>query len=1053
MRIVIDLQGMQSASSRNRGIGRYTSAFIEAIVKNNSCHEIILAVSNFYPETIDSIRDKFQDYIPKENIRTWHAKGPVSFLSQDIQTRKATELLREAFIASLNPSIVLITSLFEGFDSDAVTSVGAFDRKVLTAVILYDLIPLIYRNQYLNNPLLEEWYENKLNHLRRADLLLAISESSRQEAIQYLGFPKDKVLNISSGINNQFTVKNIPKDEKDNILKKYGIHKPFIMYTGGVDHRKNLEGLLTAYSDLPNTLKDTHQLAIVCSLSQDERAHLESIAKGNKILNNLCLTGFVSEDDLVSLYNLCKLFIFPSWHEGFGLPILEAMACGCAVIGSNTSSIPEVIEYPDSLFDPLNTESITQKLVQVLEDEEFLIKIKNHSFSQVKKFSWDNTAKLAIQGIENYLSKENKPLNAHRPKLAYISPLPPERSGISDYSADLLPELARHYDIEVIVNQDSIQSAWIKANCPIRTVTWFRANSKKFDRILYHFGNSTFHQHMFSLLEEIPGVVVLHDFFLSGIANHIELEKGDFSFVKNLYEGHGYKAVHRRFNISEDPDPILTYPCNQQVLENALGIIVHSENSERLLKTWYGKNTNINLTVIPLLKVPSLISDQKRQQARDILGFYPGDFVICSFGMLSATKLNHRLLEAWINSSIAEIEHCKLVFVGENNLDTEYGQTIVQLIKSSQFKNRIIITGWVDTETFHKFLSAADLGVQLRTLSRGETSAAVLDCMNYGLATIINENGSMKDLPNHSVYKLPDEFTDVQLTHAIQFFLDNSKARKELGSNAKKTIIDHHTPRVCADLYQQAIESFNYIESTNINNLIYRLSEYIESPTLSKSLAQSIDKSIPTRIRKKQLLIDVSELFEKINSPRILELISNIKALLKKLLLCSSNEYRVEPIYFDLDRKVYLFARKFTLTLLNCPPNLLNDEAINYYSGDYFIGLAKQAANNSTQELVYNDMYRQGVSINLLTYSSPSFITPEEPSSTLKKEINLITISDKLLNEFNRLEAFGDLSKGSFSVIKSDNNLIKIKTSEKSLLEASYSNILDKLLEIIAKQS
>ena len=87
-----------------------------------------------------------------------------------------------------------------------------------------------------------------------------------------------------------------------------------------------------------------------------------------------------------------------------------------------------------------------------------------------------------------------------RPRLAYVSPLPPEQSGIADYSAELLPQLARYYEIEVIVRQDEISDSWVSANCPIRHINWFRSNARNFDRVLYHFGNSPFHSHMFDLL-------------------------------------------------------------------------------------------------------------------------------------------------------------------------------------------------------------------------------------------------------------------------------------------------------------------------------------------------------------------------------------------------------------------------------------------------------------------------------------------------------------------------------------------------------------------------
>jgi hypothetical protein len=137
---------------------------------------------------------------------------------------------------------------------------------------------------------------------------------------------------------------------------------------------------------------------------------------------------------------------------------------------------------------------------------------------------------------------------AARFRLAYISPLPPEKSGIADYSAELAPELAKFYDVELIVAQEQLADARLDG-LPRRSVDWFRAHAGQFDRLLYHFGNSHAHQHMFELLRAHPGIVVLHDFFFSGVLDNLERE-GYLAqgFLHALYESHGYTGLfdHRK---------------------------------------------------------------------------------------------------------------------------------------------------------------------------------------------------------------------------------------------------------------------------------------------------------------------------------------------------------------------------------------------------------------------------------------------------------------------------------------------------------------------------
>jgi glycosyltransferase involved in cell wall biosynthesis len=343
MRIIIDMQGAQTAGSRNRGIGRYTFSLAQAIVRQRSAHDIVLVLNGAYPDAVEWLRAEFSGLLPPDNIRVWQAPGPInSFTPANAWRRDSAELLREAFLASLEPDYVLVTSLFEGLSDDAAASVAKLDNSLPTAVILYDLIPLIQRKLYLNNPAQETWYESKLDSLRRADLLLAISDSSRQEAIDYLGFDADRCVNISTAADAHFVRLAPSAAQEQGGRARYGLRGRYVMYTGGIDHRKNIEGLVSAYAALPSAVRAGLQLAVVCSVQDHSRAALERLAAESGLARGeLVLTGFVPEDDLLVLYNLCTVFVFPSWHEGFGLPALEAMSCGRAVIAAGTSSLPE----------------------------------------------------------------------------------------------------------------------------------------------------------------------------------------------------------------------------------------------------------------------------------------------------------------------------------------------------------------------------------------------------------------------------------------------------------------------------------------------------------------------------------------------------------------------------------------------------------------------------------------------------------------------------------------------------------------------------------------
>jgi len=303
MRIVIDMQGAQT-ENRFRGIGRHALALAQAVVRNRGEHDIVLALSGLFPETIESIRTAFDGLLPQENICVWYAPGPVRECEAgNTWRREVAELIREAFLASLKPDVVHISSLFEGYVNDAITSIGRFDQITPVSVSLYDLIPLLNPDHYLKpNPVYEQYYLRKIDHLRRASLLLAISESSRQEGLAHLGVPEENVVNISSAVDAHFRPLVIDTERETLIRQCYGLKCSFVMYTGGIDHRKNIEGLIRAYAKLPKQLRAQHQLVIVCSIQPNDRIHLESLAKESKLAKDeLVLTGFVPEEDLLAL--------------------------------------------------------------------------------------------------------------------------------------------------------------------------------------------------------------------------------------------------------------------------------------------------------------------------------------------------------------------------------------------------------------------------------------------------------------------------------------------------------------------------------------------------------------------------------------------------------------------------------------------------------------------------------------------------------------------------------------------------------------------------------
>lgn len=402
MRILIDLQAAQNGS-RLRGIGRYSIALAEAMIKAGSQHEFSLLLNGMLDASIPGIRERFEALVPRERILVWHAVGPVDWLSDDNAARRvAAELVREAFIAFVAPDVVHVTAPSDGFGDATTFTIGAFGPRPATAITFYDVIPLVQREVYLTPyPTFEAMYHRRLEDMTRADAFLAISEHSRSEAIAYLGVPQSSVHNISADADAVFRRVEVRPWARKALASKFGLAGRFILYSGATDERKNHLRLIAAYSMLAPPLRRQFQLVFVGLTPTGHREKFRHYAAARGLSEkDFVIVGGVSDEELLLFYNLCSLFVMPSWHEGFGLPALEAMRCGAPVIGAASASLPELIDDPQALFDPFSASSIAAKMTELLSSPTALQRLATRGTQRAATFSWQRSARTAIDALE-----------------------------------------------------------------------------------------------------------------------------------------------------------------------------------------------------------------------------------------------------------------------------------------------------------------------------------------------------------------------------------------------------------------------------------------------------------------------------------------------------------------------------------------------------------------------------------------------------------------------------------------------------------------------------
>lgn len=228
---------------------------------------------------------------------------------------------------------------------------------------------------------------------RRAAQVITISEYSRRTLIERYGLAEDRVTVTPLGVSPSFRV--IEKDLAARATARFGIDGPFILGVGNLQPRKNLERLLRSFAALRRDTSCTHELVLVGQMAWlGHRVQEETRRLG--IEAHVHQTGYVSEDELVALYNRADVFAYPSIFEGFGLPVIEAMACGTPVLTSNTSSLPEVAGDAALVVDPHDVEAIAEGLRRLVSERRLREKLTSAGFLQARQFPWRRTAEETV---------------------------------------------------------------------------------------------------------------------------------------------------------------------------------------------------------------------------------------------------------------------------------------------------------------------------------------------------------------------------------------------------------------------------------------------------------------------------------------------------------------------------------------------------------------------------------------------------------------------------------------------------------------------------------
>ncbi|WP_114240529.1 glycosyltransferase family 1 protein [Dyella sp. C9] len=522
MKIVLDMQGAQ-CQSRHRGIGRYSLELAKAFAAlAGQRHDLQFAFNAQLDEATDALIAALQPQADRSHRLMIKSLPRVAAQgAENTARRQAAEQVMRLALDQQHADVVWYSSMIEGYVDDAVIPELPV-RRGLSVATLYDLIPLHDPDAYLGHPRVRAWYDAKVKAMAQCDLLLAISDWVRDDALARLQLPAERVVTVGAGVDPRFARPADMRGLAERTRQAHGIHRPYVLYNGGFDPRKNVAGLIAAYGALPPSLREQYQLVIVGRIGTEPMSLLSAAMREARLpASSVVFTGYVPDGALVNLYACCELFVFPSSMEGFGLPPLEAMACGAPVIGSRTTSLPEVIGEPSAMFDPSDRDAITRMMREVLEQPARAQALRAHGARQARKFSWPAVAERALLAIEARASQPARPPAPAAPgkPLLYClhdTPLPA-----------WLKDLEQHYRMEVTALPTAMPEAGATLSARLRTA----------DRILY-VGHAAGGSRLSAWMQVWPGAL------LAAAGSNAPPPPIDrITRSRSAYASHGYAAL------------------------------------------------------------------------------------------------------------------------------------------------------------------------------------------------------------------------------------------------------------------------------------------------------------------------------------------------------------------------------------------------------------------------------------------------------------------------------------------------------------------------------
>lgn len=765
MRIYVDFRCLQDPEFADRGVGRHTAGIVQNVRKHfHSPLEIIGLLDPALPQP----------------------SGDRAALADRLQA---------SWAPLPGGAVFLQTSPMTHDGSQAAPFLSR--RDILSTTIVYDFIPLESPEEFLPTPALHRQYTHRLAWLRKYDLFFPISQYSAEQLRERLSVDARRITVTGAGVRLAFREATSDRSATPNSFP----FRPdeYFALGGGQCARKNIDSAVMAHAQMHTSRPVQIGLAIVGNFTHDYQRRLRALHRQHGApAGSLAFIVGVSDQELAAIYRQAIGAIAPSRMEGFDLPVVEAISCGCPVVVSDIPVHRELVEQPEARFRFDDVRQVARLLARLLDEPAWARQLAARQAPAAARFSEAVVAGRCWSRIaQEWQRRRTSPasIGPRKPRLAFLTPYPPDQTGVADYTAASLRHLANHAVIDVFTDAPNVRrDPWIRRFLPISEVAH---HGQEYDRVVTVAGNhSHFHRRPLDVHLRYGGPVVSHD---NRMADYYCSRYGVAEFRLRAS-----RKLNRPVGACEamkwlDEPSFLPTLFFDELIDRADPFIVHSRGIQRQIQ----RDCGVHVEYLPFCChrqfADGELSDAARQAARRRLGLPDDQLSVVSFGVVAPNKGFETLIMA-IEQLRARGWPAHLYFVGP---EAGYKAGIQPLLKRLRLAEAVhFASDWVSETGYRDFLLAADLGVQLRSHAFGGLSGALLDCITAGLPTVSNEDlAAALEGPDY-VLRIADQFSPLLIAERLAELLAADRHRVRLVPERGAYVRTHSFARYAREMMQ-----------------------------------------------------------------------------------------------------------------------------------------------------------------------------------------------------------------------------------------------------------